>query len=167
VNRQVLAASATAAGALVLVGAFAGGYAIAHDHVVTRVITKTVTPPPVTRTRVRVVIRRAKPPTATRTAAASPVPSATIAGSTISFPCKVEQTGGGGEVYEVITDSGAAYSGTVEVSFYGPTGSGEIFPPVSLPGTAPAGSAANWHTVPPADIGASAEPSGCIAQAAG
>lgn len=166
-NRQILAASASAAGALALVGAFAGGYSIAHDHVVTRVITKTVTPPPVTRTRVRVVIRRARPPAAATPAAASPFPSAAIAGSTISFACKVEQTGGGGEVYEVSTDSGPAYSGTVEVSFYGPAGSGQTFPPASLPGTAPAGSAANWHTVPAADIGASAEPSGCIAQAAG
>ena len=165
-NRRVLAASASAAGAVVLAGAFAGGYAIAHDHVVTRVITKTVTPPPVTRTRVRIVIRRVKPSAAVRTAAASPSPTAAIAGSTISFACKVEQTGGG-EVYEVSTDSGSPYSGAVEISFYGPAGSGQVFPPASLPGTAPAGSAANWHTVPPADSGASAEPIGCIAQAAG
>lgn len=165
-NRQVLAASASAAGALVLVGAFAGGYAIAHDHVVTRVITKTVTPPPVTRTRVRVVIRRALPRAVARPAA-SPSPSAAATVSTISFACKVEQTGGGGEVYEITADSGAAYSGTVEVSFYGPSGSGQTFPPAWLPGTAPGGSAANWHTVPPSDIGASAEPFGCIGQAAG
>jgi hypothetical protein len=149
-----------------LVGAFAGGYAIAHDHVVTRVITKTVTPPAVTRTRVRVVIRTARPPAA-RSASASPSPSAAVAAGAVTFACKVEQTGAGGEEFEVTANGGAAYSGTVKVSFYDYAGSGDVFAPAWLPGTAPAGSAANWHPVPSGDIGASAEPSGCIAQAAG
>jgi hypothetical protein len=140
-----------------MVGAFAGGYAMAHGRVVTNVITRTVTPPPVIRTQIRVVIHTFQPsPRASSEAAVA---------SAVSFACKVEQASGGGEEYEVTAMNGAAYTGTVQVSFYDYAGSGDIFPPVSLPGTAAAGSAANWHPMPAADIGASAEPSGCVARA--
>jgi hypothetical protein len=153
-----MAAAAGVAGALALVGAFAGGYIIAHGRVVTNVITRIVTPPPVTRTQIRVVIHTLQPSPGASSAAA--------VGRAVSFACKVEQTNGGGEDYEVTATGGTAYSGTVQVSFYGYAGSGDTFPPASLPGTAAAGSAANWHPMPAADIGASAEPSGCIARAA-
>jgi len=118
-------------------------------HTVRVTATATVTH---TRTRVRVVYR--------------PSPSPTPVAASVTFACKVEQTGGGGEEYEVDTLGGAAYSGTADVSFYGAAGSGDTFPPTTLTGTAPAGPAANWHRVPAADIGASAEPSGCYASAA-
>jgi len=118
-------------------------------HTVRVTATATVTH---TRTRVRVVYR--------------PSPSPTPVAASVTFACKVEQTSGGSEQYEVSALGGAAYSGTVDVSFYAAASSGETFPPTSLPGTASAGSAANWHPVPAADIGASAAPTGCYASAA-
>lgn len=144
--------------ALVIAGASSAGTVAlrsASVRVVTRTVTVTATATVThirTRTRTRVVYR----------ASPSPTPVA----ASVRFACKIEQTGSG-EEYEVDALGGAAYSGTIYVSFYGPAGSGDTFPPTSLAGTAPAGSAANWHTVPAADIGASAEPTGCIASAAG
>ncbi|HEY1915855.1 MAG TPA: hypothetical protein VGH27_09795 [Streptosporangiaceae bacterium] len=159
-NRRVLAAVLSGGGALLVAAAFAGGYDLAHARVVTRVVTRTLTPAAVTHTQVRVVTRTVRP------SPSAALPSSAPAAA-VTFACKVEQTGGGAEEYEVTTAGGAAYAGAVEVSFYDYAGSGDTFPPASLAGVAPAGSAANWHPVPAGDIGASAEPSGCIAQAAG
>jgi hypothetical protein len=81
----------------------------------------------------------------------------------VAFGCNVLQTGAGGqEEFNVTTTGGGTFSGTVNVSFYDYPGSGHIFPPTSVQGATPAGS---WQPVPAADIGASAEPSGCIASA--
>jgi len=124
-------------------------------HIVTHTVRVT---PPATVTRTRIRVRVAYRP--------SPSQSPTPVAASVTFACKVEQTGGGGEEYEVDTLGGAAYRGTADVSFYGAAGSGDTFPPTTLTGTAPAGPAANWHRVPAADIGASAEPSGCYASAA-
>lgn len=91
------------------------------------------------------------------------------AGSTApppAFRCTVTPGTGGQETYQVDTASGAAYAGLVEVTFHDYAGSGHIFPPARLRGVAAAGSAANSHAVPAADIGAAAAPSGCIARAA-
>jgi len=84
----------------------------------------------------------------------SPVPAATLA-------CKVLQAGGS-EEFAVTTTGGGSYGGTVYVSFYGPAGSGQVFPSTTVSGAAPT---ASWHPVPAADIGASAEPIGCTASA--
>jgi hypothetical protein len=65
----------------------------------------------------------------------------------------------GQEEFNVSTTGGTTYSGTVGVTFYDYTGSGHAFPPTSVQGATPAGS---WYPVPATDIGASAEPSGCI-----
>jgi hypothetical protein len=80
----------------------------------------------------------------------------------VAFGCNVLQTGAGQEEFNVTTTGGGSYSGTINVSFYDYPGSGHIFPPTSVQGATPAGS---WQPVPAADIGASAEPSGCIASA--
>jgi hypothetical protein len=146
------------AAALVIAGALSVGTVAlrpASVHIVTRTVRVTATATVTrTRTRVRVVYRP------------SPSPSPTPVAASVTFACKVEQTGGGTEEYEVSALGDAAYSGTVDVSFYGAAGSGDTFPPTTLSGTAPVGSAANWHPVPAADIGASAEPTGCYATAA-
>jgi hypothetical protein len=162
-NRRILAAVLSGGGALLVAGAFAGGYGLAHARVVTHVVTRTVTPAAVTHTQVRVVTRTIRPSPSVAPAGSSSPGSA----AAVTFACKVEQTGAGAEEYEVTATGGAAYNGTVKVSFYDYAGSGDIFQPASLAGTAPAGSTANWHPVPAYDIGASAEPSGCTAQAAG
>ena len=84
---------------------------------------------------------------------------------TITFACKVLLMDGptsSSEEFDVTTVGGTTYHGTVHVHFYGPPGSGEIFPDTTVYGAAPT---ANWHQVPAADIGASAEPYGCIASA--
>jgi hypothetical protein len=156
-NRAALAAAASAAGALALAAAFAGGYALATGHTValtrTRVITRTLPGP--TLTEIRTVYRarhHKKPPTAP----ASPAAPA------VAFGCKILQTGPGQEQFNVTTSGGATYSGTVYVSFYDYPGSGATFPPTTVHGATPVGS---WQPVPAADIGASAEPAGCIASA--
>lgn len=156
-NRAAVAA-AGACGVLALVVAFAGGYAIAHSRTVTRthVVTRTVPAPTVTRTRTRVVykVRHRHHP--------APAPAASpSAPAAVALGCKVLQTGGGGEEFSVTTNGGT-YSGTVSVSFYGPAGSGQVFPGTSVQGATVGGS---WQPVPADDIGASAEPIGCIASA--
>jgi serine/threonine protein kinase len=80
----------------------------------------------------------------------------------IAFGCKVLQTGTS-EIFNVSTVGGSTYNGTINVSFYDYAGSGHIFPGTTVYGTTPVGT---WRPVPAADIGASAEPSGCIAAAA-
>jgi hypothetical protein len=85
-----------------------------------------------------------------------PAPSSTPA---VAFGCKVLQTGAGQEEFYVTMTGGGTFSGTVNVSFYDYPGSGHIFPPTSVQGATPVGS---WQLVPAADIGTSAEPSGCI-----
>lgn len=85
---------------------------------------------------------------------ASPVPTARLA-------CKVLQTNNG-EQFNVDTVGGGTYRGTVYVSFYGPVGSGEVFPNTTVNGATAVGA---WHKVPAADIGASAEPVSCTASA--
>jgi hypothetical protein len=156
-NKAGISAIGVAA-ALVIAGASSAGTVALRPasvrivtHTVRVTATATVTR---TRTRVRVVYRP------------SPSPSPTPVAASVTFTCKVEQTGGASEEYEVDALGGAAYSGTVDVSFYGVAGSGDTFPSTTLAGTAPAGSASNWHQVPAADIGASAEPTGCYATAA-
>jgi hypothetical protein len=154
-NRAALAAAAGAAGALVLVGAFAGGYALANGHTVTktRVITRTVPGPAVTHTRIVYKVRHRKKP---HPAPASPAAPA------LTLGCNILQSGSGQEQFNVTTTGGGTYSGTVYVSFYDYPGSGHIFPPTTVQGATPVGA---WHPVPAADIGASAEPSGCSASA--
>lgn len=153
-NRAGLAAAA-AAGALALAGAFAGGFAIASGHTVTRtrILTRTLPAPTVTDIR---IVYRVRHHTKPRSLPASPAPPA------IAFGCKILQTGPGQEEFNVTTTGGASYPGTVYVSFYDYPGSGDTFPPTSVQGATPVGS---WQPVPAADIGASAEPAGCIASA--
>ena len=83
----------------------------------------------------------------------------------ITFGCMVlllnTQTSSS-EEFDVTTVGGGSYKGTLHVQFYGPPGSGEIFPDTTVDGAAPT---ANWHQVPAADSVASAEPVGCIASA--
>jgi hypothetical protein len=142
-----------------LVAAFAGGYAIAHGHTITRtrLITRTVPAPTVTRTRTRVVFRvRYRKPRPV----ASASPSAP--GTTVAFGCKVLQTSPGQEEFNVTTTGGTIYSDPIRVTFYDYAGSGDTFPSMSVQGATPTGS---WQPIPAADIGASAEPSGCVASA--
>ena len=119
-------------------------------------VTRTAPGPTVTRTRTRVVYRvrhhKAHP---------APAPAASPAAPAVALGCKVLQTGSGGEEFSVTTNGGT-YSGTVSVSFYGPAGSGQVFPGTSVQGATVGGS---WQPVPADDIGASAEPIGCIASA--
>jgi hypothetical protein len=92
-----------------------------------------------------------------------PPPPASPAAPAMAFGCNVLQTGAAGqEEFNVTTTGGGSYSGTVNVSFYDYPGSGHIFPPTTVQGATPVGA---WQPVPAADIGASAEPSGCIASA--
>jgi hypothetical protein len=158
-NRAAVAAAMGAGGVLALVAAFAGGYAIAHGHTITqtRTITHSVPAPTVTRTRTRVVYWVRHP-------RKQPVPSANPSPSTatVAFGCKVLQTGPGQEEFNVTTTGGTTYSGTISVTFYDYPGSGDTFPSASVQGATPIGS---WQHVPAADIGASAEPKGCIASA--
>ena len=83
-----------------------------------------------------------------------PPPPASPAAPVVALGCNVLQTGAGQEELNVTTTGGGTYSGAVNVSFYDYPGSGHIFPPVG-----------SWQPVPAADIGASAEPSGCSASA--
>lgn len=90
-----------------------------------------------------------------------PPPSpASPAAPAVAFGCKVLRTGAGQEEFNVTTIGGGTYRGAVNVSFYDYPGSGHIFPPTLVQGATPVGS---WQPIPAADIGASAEPSGCIA----
>jgi len=90
----------------------------------------------------------------------SPAPSPTTVA--VTFGCKVLQdTSTGAEQFEVTTNGGT-YSGIIVVSFYDYAGSGHIFPSTTVQGATPYGS---WQPVPAADIGASAEPTGCVASA--
>lgn len=101
------------------------------------------------------------------TPASHPAASPALPPAAVTFACKVESgVLGNGLDYEVTAQGGAAYGGTVNVDFYDYLGTGDKFAPISLDGTAVLGSPANWHRVPAADIGASAEPSGCTANAA-
>jgi hypothetical protein len=154
-NRAALAAAAGAAGALALVAAFAGGYALANGHTVTRtrILTRTVPGPTVTDVRIVYRVKHHKKPPAT-----SPSP----AGAAVTFGCQIRQSGVGQELFNVTTTGGATYSGMVNVTFYDYAGSGDIFPPTTVQGATSVGT---WQPVPAADIGASAEPSGCIASA--
>jgi hypothetical protein len=88
---------------------------------------------------------------------ASPSPSVPA----VSFGCKVLRTGTG-EEFNVATVGGSSYSGTVYVSFYDYAGSGHVFPGTTVNGATSVGA---WYPLPAADIGASAEPSGCTASA--
>ena len=81
---------------------------------------------------------------------------------TVSFSCKVLQTGPGQEEFSVITNGGASYAGTVDVNFACPANSSDTFPGTTVSGVTPL---ASWHQVPDADIGASAEPFTCTASA--
>jgi hypothetical protein len=145
-----LAAAAGAVGALALVGAFAGGYAIASGHTVTR----TLPAPTVTRTRIVYRVTHHKKPPAAPAGPAAPA---------VALGCKVLQIGSSGqEEFNVTTTGGGSYNGTVNVSFYDRPGSGHIFLSTTVQGATPVGT---WHLVPAADIGASAEPSGCSASA--
>jgi hypothetical protein len=91
-----------------------------------------------------------------------PTSPASPAAPAVAFGCNILQTGAGQEEFNVTTTGGGTYSGTVNVSFYDYPGSGHIFPATSVQGATPTGS---WQPAPAADIGASAEPSGCIASA--
>jgi hypothetical protein len=99
-NRAVLTAAAGAAGALALVGAFAGGYALANGHTVTRtrVLTRTVPGPTVIDIRVVYRVRHHKKP---------PSPSPSPAGAAVTFGCQIRQTGVGQENFNVTTTRGA------------------------------------------------------------
>jgi Protein kinase domain len=88
-------------------------------------------------------------------------PPATAAPA-FALGCKVLQTGTS-EEFNVSTVGGGTYNGAINVSFYDYPGSGDIFPGTTVYGATPVGT---WRPVPAADIGASAEPSGCIATAA-
>jgi hypothetical protein len=119
-------------------------------------VTVTVT---VTATRTVTVIRyrhHHHHPMPVATPSASPAPPAPALG------CKVLTTGSGGEEFNVTTVGGGTYTATISVSFYGPSGSGQVFPPTTVQGATPVGT---WYPVPSADIGASAEPVGCTASA--
>lgn len=155
-NRSAVAAAAGAAGVLALAGAFAGGYAVANGHTMirTRVVTRTVPGPAVTHTRIVYRVRRRKHH------AAPPSPAASA--PALTFGCKVLQAGAGQLEFNVTTTGGGTYNGTVYVSFYDYPGSGHIFPSTTVQGATPVGT---WLPVPAADIGASAEPSGCSASA--
>jgi hypothetical protein len=85
---------------------------------------------------------------------ASPAPAPQLA-------CKILRTNNG-ERFNVATIGGGSYRGTVYVSFYGPAGSGQVFPNTTINGATAVGT---WHQVPAADIGASAEPIRCTASA--
>jgi WD40 repeat protein len=83
----------------------------------------------------------------------------------ITFACKILQLNtqtGLSEQFDVTTAGGSSYLGTITVNFYGPPGSGQVFPDTTVNG---ATSTAAWHQVPAADIGASAEPYSCSASA--
>jgi hypothetical protein len=80
----------------------------------------------------------------------------------VAFGCKVLQTSPGQEEFNVRRTGGTTYGGPISVMFYDYAGSGDVFPPTSVQGATPTGS---WQPVPAAGIGASAEPSGCIANA--
>ncbi len=87
-------------------------------------------------------------------------PSASAA-ATVTFGCKVLQTSTG-EEFNVTTVSGGSYRGTIHVSFHDYPGSGDTFPDTTVDSATSTGA---WHKMPAADIGASAEPSGCTASA--
>lgn len=89
---------------------------------------------------------------------AEPPASAT---ATVTFGCKVLQTNTG-EEFSVTTLGGGTYPGTIYVSFHDYPGSGDTFPDTTVNGATSTGA---WHKVPAADIGGSAEPSGCTASA--
>jgi hypothetical protein len=81
----------------------------------------------------------------------------------VAFGCKILQnSSSGAEQFEVFPTDNIAYDGTVYVSFYDYAGSGHTFPGTSLQGVP---STESFNPVPAADIGGSAEPSGCIASA--
>jgi hypothetical protein len=114
-------------------------------------VTITVT---VTATKTVIRYRRRPRRRSAVTPSAAPAPS-------VSLGCEVLQTNRG-EEFNVTTvgGGGGSYSGIIYVSFYDYAGSGDVFPGTTVNGATPVGT---WHPVPAADIGASAEPTGCTA----
>jgi eukaryotic-like serine/threonine-protein kinase len=98
------------------------------------------------------------PQTGTTAPASPSTPAATPA---VSLGCKILRVGAR-EIFNVHTVGAGNYRGTIHISFYDYVGSGDRFPGTTLDGATPAGT---WRPVPAADIGASAEPLGCIATA--
>ncbi|WP_338183051.1 hypothetical protein [Jatrophihabitans sp.] len=80
----------------------------------------------------------------------------------VALQCKVESFGADGSEFEVEND--AAYAGKAQVTLY-ESSAGITFPVKPIVTVAPAGSSANWHSVPGDDMGASAEPDTCTAHA--
>jgi serine/threonine protein kinase len=158
-----VAALAAAAGILTVAGVVAVGVAVGtrgHKPAPAAPSTTKAPAPPATRptaTSTRIVhpVRHRTTPPAASASPAGPGPA-------VAFGCKVLQTGPGQEEFNVTTTGGATYNGTVAIMFYDYPGSGDTFPPTSVQGATPN---ASWYPVPAADIGASAEPSGCIASA--
>lgn len=108
-----------------------------------------------------VVADRLRPITNTPAHAPS-VPRTSKAASPVLY-CKVESMGPGGLEFEV--DGGATgYTGLATVTF-SMLGSGDVFPDRSTVTVHAPGSMSNWHPVPADDIGASAAPNTCSAQA--
>lgn len=116
-------------------------------------VTVTVT---ATRTVIRYYRKHHHPPAA----APTPAPATSPAAPAVSLGCKILRQGSGAEEFNVTTVGGGTYSGAISVSFYDYAGSGDVFPGATVYGATPVGS---WQPVPAADIGGSAEPSGCIA----
>lgn len=108
----------------------------------------------VTVTATKTVIRHRPRPhhQAPATPSAVPAPS-------VSLGCKILQTNTG-EEFNVTTVGGGSYSGIIYISFYDYAGSGDVFPGTTVNGATPVG---HWYPVPAADIGGSAEPTGCTA----
>jgi len=147
VVRYAVAAAAALALAACATGATPSAYQASHRPAVRATVT-------VTATATKTVIRYRKHH--------HPSPAPAPASPAVSFGCKVLLTGNGGEEFNVTTIGGGTYSGPISVSFYDYPGSGDVFPGTTVYGATPVG---NWQPVPAADIGASAEPAGCIASA--
>jgi hypothetical protein len=79
--------------------------------------------------------------------------------------CKIRSFGDFDLEFEVLP-AVSSYGGTAAVTFY-ERDAGITFPTTAVVTVAPFGSMANWHSVPPTGMGASAEPDSCTAVAHG
>lgn len=131
-------------------------------------VTVTVTVTPASKQAASATPSQKATPARKTTPAPEPAASSTAPVQTASLFCKVEQDSSSGALEytaQASVTSGSAHVGNVLVSFYSSV-PGQIFPGTELsPDTTvtPDRPWVIWQPVPPADVGASAEPVGCTA----
>lgn len=124
----------------------------------TTTVTRNVPGPVVTKTvtKTQIVIKTVKVKTTVTAPAAAAVPAPAASTAPAAFTCAVMSGAGGATGLEARVWGPLNYQGSIAISFS--DGSADVFPGVTA--SMSSGGVA-WVPIPPADVGASAEPSQC------